>query len=148
MVDKMIRNTKIEITLIIIFIIISIPLWIYLKQELNSQLALAIEGETKLDLFLNNIDGFDNVIVNNAYQVNKKYRILLVTDKNCDNSSITINTIKYQLDNFEKRKVDDNYIYVLTTKTIKGTRDGYKIDINLQNKNVNYYYKLEELTDF
>ncbi len=148
MVDKMIRNTKIEITLIIIFIIISIPLWIYFKQELNSQLALAIEGETKLDLFLNNIDGFDNVIVNNAYQVNKKYRILLVTDKNCDNSSITINTIKYQLDNFEKRKVDDNYIYVLTTKTIKGTRDGYKIDINLQNKNVNYYYKLEELTDF
>lgn len=144
----MIRNTKIEITLIIIFIIISIPLWIYFKQELNSQLALAIEGETKLDLFLNNIDGFDNVIVNNAYQVNKKYRILLVTDKNCDNSSITINTIKYQLDNFEKRKVDDNYIYVLTTKTIKGTRDGYKIDINLQNKNVNYYYKLEELTDF
>lgn len=144
----MIINTKIEITLIIIFIIISIPLWIYFKQELNSQLALAIEGETKLDLFLNNIDGFDNVIVNNAYQVNKKYRILLVTDKNCDNSSITINTIKYQLDNFEKRKVDDNYIYVLTTKTIKGTRDGYKIDINLQNKNVNYYYKLEELTDF
>ena len=148
MVDKMIINTKIEITLIIIFIIISIPLWIYFKQELNSQLALAIEGETKLDLFLNNIDGFDNVIVNNAYQVNKKYRILLVTDKNCDNSSITINTIKYQLDNFEKRKVDDSYIYVLTTKTIKGTRDGYKIDINLQNKNVNYYYKLEELTDF
>ena len=144
----MIINTKIEITLIIIFIIISIPLWIYFKQELNSQLALAIESETKLDLFLNNIDGFDNVIVNNAYQVNKKYRILLVTDKNCDNSSITINTIKYQLDNFEKRKVDDNYIYVLTTKTIKGTRDGYKIDINLQNKNVNYYYKLEELTDF
>lgn len=144
----MIRNTKIEITLIIIFVIVSIPLWIYFKQELNSQLALAIEGETKLDLFLNNIDGFDNVIVNNAYQVNKKYRILLVTDKNCDNSSITINTIKYQLDNFEKRKVDDNYIYVLTTKTIKGTRDGYKIDINLQNKNVNYYYKLEELTDF
>ena len=144
----MIINTKIEITLIIIFVIVSIPLWFYLKQELNSQLALAIEGETKLDLFLNNIDGFDNVIVNNAYQVNKKYRILLVTDKNCDNSSITINTIKYQLDNFEKRKVDDSYIYVLTTKTIKGTRDGYKIDINLQNKNVNYYYKLEELTDF
>lgn len=148
MVDKMIINTKIEITLIIIFIIISIPLWIYFKQELNSQLALAIEGETKLDLFLNNIDGFDNVIVNNAYQVNKKYRILLVTDKNCDNSYITINKREYQLDNFEKRKVDDNYIYVLTTKTIKGTRDGYKIDINLQNKNVNYYYKLEELTDF
>ena len=67
MVDKMIINTKIEITLIIIFVIVSIPLWFYLKQELNSQLALAIEGETKLDLFLNNIDGFDNVIVNNDF---------------------------------------------------------------------------------
>ena len=148
MVDKMIRNTKIEITLIIIFVIVSIPLWFYLKQELNSQLALAIEGETKLDLFINNIDGFDNVIVNNAYQVNKKYRILLITEENCDNLYITINKAKYKLSDFSKEKIDNNYIYILTTKTIKGTRDGYKIDLDLQNKNVNYYYKLEELTDF
>lgn len=148
MVDKMIRNTKIEIILIIIFIIISIPLWIYFKQELNSKLALATKNETNLELVLNNIDGYDNVIVNNAYQVNKKYRILLITEENCDNLYITINKAKYKLSDFSKEKIDNNYIYILTTKTIKGTRDGYKIDLDLQNKNVNYYYKLEELTDF
>ena len=148
MVDKMIRNTKIEIILIVLFIIISIPLWFYLKQELNSNFTQAIASETKLDLILNNNDGFDNVIVNNAYQVNKKYRILLVVDENCDHSDIIINKVKYQLDSFEKKQVDDSYVYILTTKTIKGTRDGYKIDLDLQNKSVNYYYKLEELTDF
>lgn len=144
----MIRNTKIEIILIIIFIIISIPLWIYFKQELNSKLALATKNETNLELVLNNIDSYDNVIVNNAYQVNKKYRILLITEENCDNLYITINKAKYKLSDFSKEKIDNNYIYILTTKTIKGTRDGYKIDLDLQNKNVNYYYKLEELTDF
>lgn len=144
----MIRNTKIEIISIILFTIISIPLWIYFKQELNSQLALAIEEETNLELVLNNIDGYDNVIVDNTYQINKKYRILLVTDKNCDNSYITINKIQYKLNDFKKEKTDNNYIYILAAKTIKGTRDGYKIDLDLQNKDVNYYYKLEELTDF
>ena len=146
MVDKMIKYTKTEIFLVIVFIILSIPLWNYLKNELDSNYTLAIEDATSLDLYLNNVDGYDNVIVSNSILELKKYRLLLVSDKNINGSTITINNIKYKLSNYIKE--DNNYIYVLTTNSVKGTRDGYKIDLDLQNKNVNYYYTLEELTDF
>ena len=146
MVDKMIKYTKTEIFLVIVFLILSIPLWNYLKNELDSNYTLAIDEENDLDLYLNNVDGYDNVIVSNSILELKKYRLLLVSDKNIDGSTITINNIKYKLSNYIKE--DNNYIYVLTTNSVKGTRDGYKIDLDLQNKNVNYYYTLEELTDF
>lgn len=146
MVDKMIKYTKIEIFLVIVFLILSIPLWNYLKNELDSNYTLAIDEENDLDLYLNNVDGYDNVIVSNSILELKKYRLLLVSDKNIDGSTITINNIKYKLSNYIKE--DNNYIYVLTTNSVKGTRYGYKIDLDLQNKNVNYYYTLEELTDF
>ena len=146
MVDKMIKYTKIEIFLVIVFLIFSIPLWNYLKNELDSNYTLAIEDATSLDLYLNNVDGYDNVIVSNSILELKKYRLLLVSDKNIDGSTITINNIKYKLSNYIKE--DNNYIYILTTNSVKGTRNGYKIDLDLQNKNVNYYYTLEELTDF
>ena len=146
MVDKMIKYTKIEIFLVIVFLILSIPLWNYLKNELDSNYTLAIDEENDLDLYLNNVDGYDNVIVSNSILELKKYRLLLVSDKNINGSTITINNIKYKLSNYIKE--DNNYIYVLTTNSIKGTRYGYKIDLDLQNKNVNYYYTLEELTDF
>ena len=146
MVDKMIKYTKIEIFLVIVFLILSIPLWNYLKNELDSNYTLAIDEENDLDLYLNNVDGYDNVIVSNSILELKKYRLLLVSDKNIDGSTITINNIKYKLSNYIKE--DNNYIYVLTTNSIKGTRYGYKIDLDLQNRNVNYYYTIEELTDF
>ena len=146
MVDKMIKYTKTEIFLVIVFLILSIPLWNYLKNELDSNYTLAIEDATSLDLYLNNVDGYDNVIVSNSILELKKYRLLLVSDKNINGSTITINNIKYKLSNYIKE--DNNYIYVLTTNSVKGTRNGYKIDLDLQNKNVNYYYTLEELTDF
>lgn len=146
MVDKMIKYTKTEIFLVIVFLILSIPLWNYLKNELDSNYTLAIDEENDLDLYLNNVDGYDNVIVSNSILELKKYRLLLVSDKNINGSTITINNIKYKLSNYIKE--DNNYIYVLTTNSVKGTRDGYKIDLDLQNKNVNYYYTLEELTDF
>ena len=146
MVDKMIKYTKIEIFLVIVFLILSIPLWNYLKKELDSNYTLAIDEENDLDLYLNNVDGYDNVIVSNSILELKKYRLLLVSDKNIDGSTITINNIKYKLSNYIKE--DNNYIYILTTNSVKGTRNGYKIDLDLQNKNVNYYYTLEELTDF
>lgn len=146
MVDKMIKYTKIEIFLVIVFLILSIPLWNYLKNELDSNYTLAIEDATSLDLYLNNVDGYDNVIVSNSILELKKYHLLLVSDKNINGSTITINNIKYKLSNYIKE--DNKYIYTLTTNSVKGTRNGYKIDLDLQNKNVNYYYTLEELTDF
>lgn len=148
MIERKIRNTYIEIVFIIIFIIISIPLWKYLNQKLNVSLAETIKAETNLELVLNNKDGYDNVIVNNAYQIPKKYQVLLIADKDCNNELITINGINYQLKDFLAKEENGNYAYVLATNTVKGSRNGYKIDTNLSNKNIKYYYELEELADF
>lgn len=115
MVDKMIRNTKIEIGIIIIFVVLSIPMWRYFESKLNSNLAAALEMEPKLALILNNIDGYDNVIVDNACQISKKYQVLLIAEENCDELCISINGTTYELKNFEKEIRDDNHVYILAT---------------------------------
>lgn len=148
MVDKMIKYTKIEICLIILFLIISIPLWKYLEKQLNENYTLAVNAETSLSLYLNNTDDYDNVIVDNSYLIFKKYALLLKVSENIDKEYITINNIKYKISNFSKQKIDNNHIYTLTTKIIKGTRNGYKIDLDLSDKSINYSYSIKEITDF
>lgn len=148
MVNKLIRRRKIEIILVLLFVIISIPLWQYLEKELNARLTNALEEETKLELALNHVGGYDNVIVNNAYTVDKKYELLLITNKNCNDLTITMNQSKYLLADFFKEKDENNYVYTLAIDDIKGSRKGYKIILNLENKDISYYYKLEELTYF
>ena len=148
MVEKMIRNTKIEIVIIIIFIILSIPLWQLLSKNLEENLANALEANTKLELILNHVDGYDNVIVNNAHNIEKNYQIVLITEKNCDNSSIVINNQEYLLNEFKKEKIKEGYAYILASDDILATRKGYKITSNLANNKIIYYYKLEELTVF
>ena len=68
MVEKMIRNTKIEIIIVILFVIISIPVWQLLSNNLEKNLASAIKANTRLELILNKINDYDNLIVNNTDQ--------------------------------------------------------------------------------
>ena len=91
MVEKMIRNTKIEIIIVILFVIISIPVWQLLSNNLEKNLASAIKANTRLELILNKINDYDNLIVNNTDQSVKRYQVVLITEKNCDNTSIIIN---------------------------------------------------------
>ena len=148
MVEKMIRNTIIEIGIIIIFIVASFFIWPYFQKELDYNLVNALENETKLELLLNNVGGYDNVIVNNEYNTNKTYQIVLITTSNCDNAKITINNKESSLLAFPKEKRGENYAYILATDNIQSSRKGYKILLNLDKKITNYYYQLEELTYF
>ena len=144
MVEKMIRNTYIEIFLIVIFIILSIPLWHILSTRWHLSLAETIKYETKLELIRNDIDGYDNIIVNNSSEITKKYQLLLVLDEICNNDYIIINSQKYQLKDLQSKKQNDKYIYVLATGTVKQSRNGYKVVNNFPK----YYYILEEITYF
>ena len=144
MVDKMIKYTKIEIAIVIIFVILSIPLWNFLNKKLTSNLTMALEQETRLELIQNNVDGYDNLIVNNGYTEEKIYQLLLVTESNNDYTSIMINGKTYQLKDFTKKQKDNLYAYILITDTIKQTRKGYKIDLNFDNNEIIYYYELKE----
>ena len=140
----MIKYTKIEIAIVIIFVILSIPLWNFLNKKLTSNLTMALEQETRLELIQNNVDGYDNLIVNNGYTEEKIYQLLLVTESNNDYTSIMINGKTYQLKDFTKKQKDNLYAYILITDTIKQTRKGYKIDLNFDNNEIIYYYELKE----
>ena len=87
---KLIKNSILEIILAVLIVIISIPVWNYYQNKMNYTLSL-IEEETNLKLAVNKKDGYENIIVSNAYTDSKKYQLLLLTEKNCDQEFITIN---------------------------------------------------------
>ncbi len=144
MVVKMIHKTKIEIVIIIIFIIISIPIWIFLNQQLKENYTLTLENATKLELIKNNVDGYDNIIVDNGYAIDQAYELLLYTNQDA-HTPIIINGQTYELNEFTKRKEGNLNIYVLAKDTIFKARKGYKIDLDLDNNTI-YYYDLVQLT--
>ena len=49
---------------------------------------------------------------------------------------------------FPKETREDEYVYIIDTNTLQASRKGYKIILNLNKKDVNYHYELEELTYF
>ena len=148
MINKMIRNTILEIAIVILLVIITMFIWPILNKNMNYSLTNALAHESELELILNNVDGYDNVIVNNSYRTNKEYAVLLVTEKNCDNEYITINNQAYQLLDFSKEARKDEYVYVLATDALTSSRKGYKIRLNLTNKKTKYHYELKDLTYF
>ncbi len=141
----MIRNTIIEIVIVILFVIISIPTWQFFNN--NISIASQIENRFNLKLAINNQDGYDNVIVDNTYSIAKNYELILTTDQNCDDLTITINTKSYPLHTFSKIEGGSNYQYILAIDTLKASRKGYKINLNLEDPTINYYYSLIELTE-
>ena len=142
MVNKLIFHTIIEIIIVLVFVFLSIPLWQFLSNHFNNGLNRTISASMPLELMLNHVDGFDNVIVNNGYHINKSYQVLLVADKNCNEEIITINGVKSKLENFQNYKEDDTYIYILDSNNIKASRVGYKIDTKIDEENINYHYEL------
>ena len=144
---KLIKNSILEIILAVLIVIISIPVWNYYQNKMNYTLSL-IEEETNLKLAVNKKDGYENIIVSNAYTDSKKYQLLLLTEKNCDQEFITINNISYQLKDFPKEKRNNNVAYILAVSDIQGSQKGYKISSNLEELKIIHHYELEELTIF
>ena len=76
MINKMIRNTILEIAIVILLVIITMFIWPILNKNMNYSLTNALAHESELELILNNVGGYDNVIVNNSYRTNKEYAVL------------------------------------------------------------------------
>lgn len=50
LVEKMILETKIEIVIIIVFLILSIPVWQFLSNEFHNNLTTALNNENNWEL--------------------------------------------------------------------------------------------------
>ncbi len=71
MINKMIRNTILEIAIVILLVIITMFIWPILNKKMNYSLTNALAHESELELILNNVGGYDNVIVNNSIELIK-----------------------------------------------------------------------------
>ncbi len=145
MVDKTIKTKIIEILIIILIVIISIPTWNYFNRKIEMNLQKTLAGLNNLELKTNNVDGYDNVIVGNSSTTNRKYQLLLIADKNYNNIKITINENTKLLENYPHKKEKDFFVYIISEEAIKGSQRGYKITLNINKNMLNYHYKLKEL---
>ncbi len=147
MLEKRIRQTKIEIFIISIIIVLSIPLWYKTSFNWNYSLATIINSVEKLELIRNNTSGYENIIINNNFNKTKKYQVLLITPNNCNNEFIMINDYIYQLKDLLIKSDSQNYTYLIATDSLNLQSQKYQIINNLAKKNITYYYILEELND-
>lgn len=148
MVDKIIKAKIIEILIVILIVIISIPTWNYFNKKIDTNLEKTLASINNLELKTNNIDGYDNVIVSNSSTTNKKYQLLLITDQNYNNIKITINENTRLLEDYPHKREENFYVYTISEEAIKGSQRGYKITLNVNKNMLNYHYELKELTYF
>lgn len=147
LVGKLIRGKIIEITLVIVFVLISIPVWQNFEKKVSEANVTTLEDyNIKFDVIHNKTD---KIIINNDYYINKNYKIFLITNKKIEqeNSKIIINNKEYNINEFYQGRVMNNYVYTLIDDYILAETTYYEIKPILSNKDINYKYMFEESAD-
>ena len=148
MVDKLIRGRIIEIIIVLLFVLVSIPIW-KAFQERYSMANVTTMDEYNLKFKVNKYENTDNLLVQNDYYLFKNFKVFLKVDDNLDeNTQVIINGIVHSVDEFSKEKKNNEYLYTLLVDSMYGGIKNYSIDVILANNNVNYNYVLEEIYNF
>ena len=144
MVDKLIRGRIIEIIIVLLFVLVSIPIWKAFQERYS------MANVTTMDEFkVNKYENTDNLLVQNDYYLFKNFKVFLKVDDNLDeNTQVIINGIAHSVDEFSKEKKNNEYLYTLLVDSMYGGIKNYSIDVILANNNVNYNYVLEEIYNF
>ena len=77
MVDKLIRGKIIEIAVVIVFVIITIPVWQAFDKKISAANVTTME-DYNMNFDVTNLNTLDRIIVSNDYYINKNYTIYLV----------------------------------------------------------------------
>lgn len=149
LVDKLIRGKIIEITVVIVMVLLSIPVWDSFEDKISAANIMEID-DYNVSFDVTTDGNTDNIIVDNEYYINKQYKVLLVVDRKVDeeNSNITINGKVYELSDFYYEKNRNNNIYTLVSDYIVADKVTYNITPNISGDNNNYSYIFEEKSIF
>ncbi len=149
MVDKLIRGKIFEIVIASLFIIISIPIWYNFDKKISNANITTLD-DYNLTFKINNKNNNEELVVDNAYYLNKSYKIFLKINKdiNINKSSLTINGTKHSLNDFYREEFQGNYLYTIVSKDIIASTDTYDIKPDLIGNSIYYAYIFEENSNF
>ncbi|MBE6161028.1 MAG: hypothetical protein E7158_02235 [Firmicutes bacterium] len=141
-IDKLIRNYVLEIVVVVIFVIISYPVWKLLDKSEMAKIASSYANMNYLyldiDKYVSTNDFYDAVTIWNETNTKRGYDLVVKIEKESidDNLEVIINDKKYSL-NSKKYKEDNKYIYY---KLVKGTVVGGNVTYNIDylSDNINY----------
>ncbi len=148
MVDKLIRGIILEISMVLILVIVSIPVWLSFEKKISAAHITTLDDYNLVFKVTKNGDKEEYITVTNEYPINKVYTIKLKVNKKLDEvgSILTINNTGYSLSNFKEEYKRNNYYYTIVTDYITSTMHTYTIRPNLKGQDVNYSYVFEENT--
>ena len=144
MIDKLIKARIVEIMVVIVLVLVTIPVWQMFSAKIGS-----VEVKTLDDYNLNfdiaNLSYTDRIIVDNPYNLNKNYKIYLVSNSKINNNAtIMINNEAYKISDFINLKKGSKYSYTLIDSNIAHSRKTYDIAVFSSTDNINYNYIFEE----
>lgn len=149
MVDKLIRERIIEIVIVLILVVTSIPVWNNFDKKISEANILTAD-DCNLEFNHKNKGPKDILTVNNNYHINKKYKIFLELDKNIDitSSEIIINNKTYKLSDFYKETKRNKNIFTIVNEYITYLSSIYEVELKIDANDVYYTYNFEESNNF
>lgn len=149
MINKLIRGRIIEIIVVIVLVVCSIPIWQNFERKISSA-SITTADDYNLSFKVEKNGNKELLTVNNNYHINKTYKIQLELDKNVspDDIIISINGENYYLDNFDKKEKRNKQIYTLINNYISFITNTYEIELKTPLKNLSYTYNFEESVNF
>ena len=145
MVEKLIRGRIIEIIIVILLVLSSIPVWKSFENHI-SKAEITTLDDLNLEFNIKNNSNGEQLVVNNNYNFNKEYKIFFQVNKNInkENSFIKINGLVYKLEDFYCKTKRGNYIYTIINDNIASDSKSYLVEPIIQGNNINYSYIFEE----
>lgn len=149
MIDKIIKGKIIEIAIVSIFVIVSVPIWQGFEKKI-SQANVTTLADYNLKYSITNNNGLEIINVLNKYYINKNYKILLRTSKDIDirKSKIVINGITHFMDDFNIEKKGGYYTFTIISDYITADNHEFIINTKFAGDNIYYTYILEENSNF
>lgn len=149
MINKLIRGKIIEIIVVIVLVVCSIPIWQNFERKISAA-SITTADDYNLSFKVEKNGSKELLIVNNNYHINKTYKIQLELDKNVSPNDIiiSINGENYYLDNFDKKEKRNKQIYTLINNYISFITNTYEIELKTPLKNLSYTYNFEESVNF
>ena len=150
-INKLIRNYVLEIVVVIIFVVVSYPIWKLLDKSEMAKIASSYANMNYLyldiDKYVSTNDFYDAVTIWNETNTKRGYDLVVKIEKDStvEDLEVMINDKKYSLKN-KKYKEDNKYIYY---KLIKGTLVGGNVTYNIDylSDDIDYSNVLYELIE-